>query len=337
MVEGGLPPSPQADDAAADEELTEDDVSTKEPPSNSDEQETGFNRRALALIVIATVSILGLIALAGYQMNWFAHTVGEPPSGEASPTEPVAQLADSEVDSGPNEEQDSPDADNFAGEGADTEEAAVAPSPTPPRQVDPVWNDVTPHDWSTKVLRYFYPYVRRANRADLLQAARQGDSNAQTLAAIGYHTGTIGSVDHGLEVRDFLRPACSSGQGRACTLLAVHYRAGWGVSRSNANAATFYGRGCQLGNQMGCHYEAMRYYQGEGVTQDVPRALRTFTRTCDLGVGYSCWILAMAHAQGAGVEQNMTLARQYYERSRELETPDQSPPFDEVFRPVPAQ
>jgi len=217
----------------------------------------------------------------------------------------------------------------------DNEQTGLSTEQT--RQVDAVWDDISAHEWSTKVLRYFYPFVRRANRSDLLRAAKNGNRNARSLAAIGYHSGDLGKVDHGLEIRQYLRPACAAGEGRACTLLGVHYRANWGVERSNATAANFYGQGCRLGNQMGCHYEAVRYYRGEGVAQDIPRAIATFRRTCDAGVAYSCWYLAVSHAQGASVEQNMDLARQYYERSRQLEKPDTSPPFDQVFRPVPAQ
>lgn len=222
--------------------------------------------------------------------------------------------------------------------GPDEKAAQEASPPPTPKQVNPVWDKITDFDWSTKVLRYFYPYVRQSNRADLLEAARQGNSNAQTLAAIGYHVGIMGNGNHETELTQFLEPACRAGQGRACTLAAVHYRrSNMGVPKNNATAASYYGQGCQKGSAMGCHYEGVRYYYGEGVPQDITKALDIFRRSCQRGVGYSCWYLAASYAQGASVPQDMNQARIYYNRARELVKPDSYAPFEQAFRVNQAQ
>lgn len=213
---------------------------------------------------------------------------------------------------------------------AESEPAVTAPKPT--RQVNRVWDEISQAEWSTKVLRYFYPLISRSNRTDLLNAAAAGNANAQTLAGIGFYTGRLGRPDYSKSLTQYLRPACDAGQGRACALIAAHYRFGRGVPASDTTAAQFYARGCQFGNQIGCHYEAVRVYYGQGVPQNIPQALQTFERTCDAGVSYSCYLLALSYLQGASVEQNTDTARRYYERSRVLEAPDRSPPFDEAFR-----
>ncbi|MEL7197915.1 MAG: tetratricopeptide repeat protein [Pseudomonadota bacterium] len=214
----------------------------------------------------------------------------------------------------------------------EAEDEPVAATPEPPRQINRVWDEISQAEWSTRVLRYFYPFISRSNRTDLMNAAAAGNANAQTLAGIGFYTGRLGRPDYSKSLTQYLRPACDAGQGRACALIAVHYRLGRGVPANDTTAARFYARGCQFGNQIGCHYEAVRVYYGQGVPQNIPRALQTFERTCDAGVSYSCYLLALSYLQGASVEQNIETARRYYERSRVLEAPDRSPPFDEAFR-----
>ncbi len=200
------------------------------------------------------------------------------------------------------------------------------------RTVNPVWDEITQFAWSTKVLAYFYPYIGRSNTVDLRNAARQGNVNAQTLAVIGMHTGRLGRVDHKREVDEFLLPACSNGQGRACALLAVHYSKGFGIPQNEQTALSYYKRSCKLGALYGCYYEAERYFfTGTGVTQNIPKAIKTYKETCELGVGRSCLRMARVHVLGFGVDKDINLARQYYDRFRITERPLKTPLFDDVF------
>lgn len=291
------------------------------PSEDLSSEKEGSSRRLVILGSLVALLLASVAVIAAVNPNIFELSSTDDSTATEPPPSGLAlngNSTETEVDSEDENIVDAGDDDAVAPE-ADTGLAVAAPEPT--RQINPVWNNITGFAWSTKELNYFYPTLRSANRSDLLEAARQGNTAAQTLTAVGYHSGRLGQTDHGLEIREYLRPACANGQGRACTLLGVHYRAGWGVPKDNARAAEFYSKGCRLGNLTGCHYEGVRYLNGEGVAQDLPRAIATFQNTCELGVAYSCYFLSAMYGQGMGVEQNLQRAGQYEERYQRLRTP----------------
>jgi hypothetical protein len=280
---------------------------------------------------LAAFLLLGAVVIAAVNPGIFrpSSQEDETASEELSPN--LATNDDAVIPEETNEDQSVDKAEDAESKETEAEDESVADAPETRRQINRVWDEISQAEWSTKVLRYFYPFISRSNRTDLLNAAAAGNANAQTLAGIGFYTGRLGRPDYSKSLTQYLRPACDAGQGRACALIAVHYRSGRGVPANDTKTAQFYARGCQFGNQIGCHYEAVRVYYGQGVPQNIPQALQTFERTCDSGVSYSCYFLALSYLQGASVEQNTDTARRYYERSRVLEAPDRSPPFDEAF------
>jgi len=302
-------------------------------PIEDEPKEDKSNKRKMVLVGSLIALLLGSVAVtAAVIPAFFEMSLGDDETAAQPAPSNLAVSGDPEVpDEASNDESANITEDAEPTE-VETESEPPAPSPEVPRQINRIWDEISAASWSTKVLRYLYPFISRSNKKDLLNAAAAGNPNAQTLAGIGYYTGRLGGPDYGKSLTQYLRPACNAGQGRACALVAVHYRFGRGVPANNTTAAQFYARGCQLGNQIGCHYEAVRFYNGEGVPRNIPKALQTFGRTCDAGVSYSCYLLALSYLQGAGVEQNIDAARDFYERSRILEAPDRSPPFDERFR-----
>ena len=282
----------------------------------------------VAILLIFGVAIIGGIAYFGGDV--FNAPKAETEITDKSPTQAgtatTAIPKDDEVEIGDASEKEaekSPVIQNMT----DTK-----PTPAPKRStVDPVWNKITDNEWSKMTLEYFYSFVSRSNKQDLLNAASSGNADAQTLAGIGYHKGLLGKIDHGLELRKYLEPACRSGQGRACTLIGVHYRFGWGYPANNTTAASFYSKGCRLGNSAGCNYEAVRYDLGQGVPQDVGRAVSTHQKNCDAGMGYSCINLAEAYIYGRGVKQNIPRARELWTKGQKLILPSTYPDIDQVY------
>lgn len=317
--------------------MEEEKPEVENAPIERDDTPPNRNRRPLIIASVTLIALLGLIGLIVLAQNFYSSgesenleqfVGGEPPAGSDDGAAAPDDGTETSTASG---EADPEETDETAPEIAEA-------TPSPPRQINAVWDQISDRDWSTKPLSYFYPYVRRANQADLLSAAANGNADAQTLAGIGYHVGLLGKVDHGLELRRYLQPACNSGQGRACTLLGVHYRSNrMGVTFNNQTAASYYQQGCRLGNQTGCNYAAVRSSFGEGVPQDLEGAASTFRQSCDGGSGYGCFNLAEAYVFGRGVPQDIARARELWAQGQRLISPAQYPDFDQAFIISPSQ
>lgn len=301
-------------------------------------KQSKFNKK-IAIICIAILLLIGVISAGVSLMNIlydkYGTAVQKKPEAVIEDSNP-ALSNDIETSQSKSSEQSKLDENKDEPQNASNNEKNISDVHSKEqsnltRAVNPVWDEITQFAWSTKVLAYIYPYLNRSNKVDLRNAAKKGNINAQTLAAIGMHTGRLGNVDHKGELDDFLLPACSNGHGRACALVAVHYSKGFGVPKNEQTALSYYKRSCTLGALYGCYYEAERYFTGFGVQQNIPRAIKTYKETCELGVGRSCWRMAYAHVLGFGADKDIDLARRYYDRSRLLEKPLKTPFFEDAF------
>ncbi|CAM3739407.1 tetratricopeptide repeat protein [Litorimonas haliclonae] len=194
------------------------------------------------------------------------------------------------------------------------------------------WGEISKTDWSNKHLKYFYKYIQSSDQSALLSAAENGNSNAMTLYAIGKHSGLILPRDHGVELSQFLRPACEDGHGRACSLIGVHYRRGWGVKKSDEQAVTYFDKSCTLGNGLGCNYLGSRYLMGEGVPQDIEKALAIFKEQCGLDTSSSCSNLAWFFYKSGLVSRDLEKAQHYYNRYCDIILPERCNSIETAFR-----
>lgn len=339
-------PEPEPESEPEPEPEREPDLVVVEPQSESDDDSrpstsrdadiSNEPRRKLSAITLGIVAValllvagLSLYALGIFEIPKFASTenVALSESGE-SPNiaikEPLPPEEETQID-------DTPEGTEETAEEITEKELAQETSPPPaPKIVNPVWDQIPSDTWSALPLGSFRAWVQRANRSDLLQAARSGNRNAQTLAGMGYHLGVFGSTNHSVGLRDYLRPACDAGQGRACALVGAHYgQRNMGVSQNMATARSFYAKSCQLGNHMGCYLEGTRLLSGFAGDSDPARGYRQLGRSCDAGIAGACAFAIVGYSKGTLIEPNLELAKRYYLKAQRLGDPLSQKPFEQ--------
>ena len=85
------------------------------------------------------------------------------------------------------------------------------------------------------------------------------------------------------------RPACDSGDGESCFVLASLYHGGGGVPRDYGRAVSLFRKSCEDGWPRGCGGLGECYKAGRGVTADPVHAAALFERACRGGIAASCF------------------------------------------------
>jgi len=84
-------------------------------------------------------------------------------------------------------------------------------------------------------------------------------------------------------------PACNSGDGESCFILASLYHAGGGVPKDFARSVALFRQSCENGWARGCGGLAECYRAGQGTSADAQEAIRYFETACRGGVAASCF------------------------------------------------
>lgn len=129
-----------------------------------------------------------------------------------------------------------------------------------------------------------------------------------TLALVGLWAAPAASQ----EAEALYRGACDGGEVSACSVLALMFETGQGVTRDLARAAELYGQACQLGDMEACTILGSMYHSGQGVARDMARAVSLHEQACDGGELTGCEALGLLHETGAGVLQDFTRAATLY-------------------------
>jgi hypothetical protein len=173
------------------------------------------------------------------------------------------------------------------------------------------------HDPSQNT-KEFRPGLAEFDR--LLQAAEDGDAQAQVLVGVRYETAEQVTRDYNLAARYYQRAAAqgnSSGQYYYGRLL----RYGWGVPQDLEGAVRFYQLSADQGNPFGQNNLGVMYENGLGVTRDLARAAEYYKQAADQSdhVGQNNYgrMLKLGH----GVRKNLGEAARYFKLSADQNNP----------------
>ena len=114
------------------------------------------------------------------------------------------------------------------------------------------------------------------------------------------------------EAEALYRGACAQGDASACSILALMFETGEGVTRNLAGAAELYRRACDLDDMEACTILGSMNHRGEGVPRDLARAVSLHERACEGGEPIGCESLGLMYEEGTGVIEDLTRAADSY-------------------------
>jgi uncharacterized protein len=87
---------------------------------------------------------------------------------------------------------------------------------------------------------------------------------------------------------EIAKPACESGDSRACTLLGEMYEHGQGLATDRAQATTLYRKACDSGDADGCTGLGVMYETAEGAATNFNQVIPLFRKGCEGGNALGC-------------------------------------------------
>ena len=89
--------------------------------------------------------------------------------------------------------------------------------------------------------------------------------------------------------KKYFKTGCSKGDMRACSMLSLFYRSGWGGSKDYYKAVKYAKLTCNRGNTRGCLELALAYLKGwGGVQKNKVKSLSMYKSMCKKGVETAC-------------------------------------------------
>lgn len=120
-----------------------------------------------------------------------------------------------------------------------------------------------------------------------LQAAEQGDADAQYNLSVMYYNGQGVRQDYAEAVK-WLRQAAEQGRASAQYSLGNMYRLGYGVRQDYAEAVKWYRLAVEQGDAQAQHNLGVMYENGHGVRQDLALAQEWLGKACQNGYQKGC-------------------------------------------------
>lgn len=159
-------------------------------------------------------------------------------------------------------------------------------------------------------------FVHAQDSNTLIQAARDGDPNAQFELASRYAKGQGLPLD--MEQSIFwLEKSAAQDHVLAQMGLALAYSSGTGVPKSMEKALAWWERAADQGQYSAMYNAALMHRQGIGTPKNPQKAVKWLEKAADLGLGAAQNMLGDMYYQGEGVRQSTKKAVKWYEKAAE--------------------
>ena len=145
-------------------------------------------------------------------------------------------------------------------------------------------------------------------------AAKQGDADAQHNLGYMYYNGEGVIQDCG-EAAMWYRLAAKQGNASAQRNLGLMYHRGYGVVQDYEEAARWYQKAAEQGDASAQLRLGYMYYSGEGVTKDYGEAAMWFRLAAKQGNASAQYNLGLMYYRGDGVTQDYEEAVRWYQKA----------------------
>lgn len=123
-------------------------------------------------------------------------------------------------------------------------------------------------------------------------------------------TGKVRLIDKETKFRLYLQ-AAQQGDEEAQTLVGCMYMSGEGVRRDFTEAATWFRKAAEQGNEDAQYNLGGLYANGQGVTRNEAEAAKWYRRAAEQGCADAQYDLGLLYAGGTGVPQDNVLAHMF--------------------------
>ena len=152
--------------------------------------------------------------------------------------------------------------------------------------------------------------IAKMSVKELMQAAEEGDANAQT--QLGIVATQAGYPDQAVT---WYRMAADQGVADAQFLLGALYMGGQGVAEDPVESAKWWREAADQGHANAQALLGSSYAQGRGVPEDMVQAARWYRKAAEQGVAIAQAKLGNMYLNGSGVVQDYTESAKWYRKS----------------------
>jgi len=184
---------------------------------------------------------------------------------------------------------------------------------------DGPWSQITRKQWATSdTTQEFESVLRITNLQDLLRAARGGNANAQSLAAIAVDLGELPDVSHEEALNSFLNPSCNTKHIYACFLLAEFYDREIVGDKNKSDYFRYHNLACNYGNLVSCTRTGLDHYYRTDRPRNGKQGLNLLDTACNGEYAPACIQLGEIFKGDEYTQQNADKSAGYFAKACEL-------------------
>ena len=193
------------------------------------------------------------------------------------------------------------------------------------REIDEAWSCM-PHPTMEK----FEPHVVAQNQITssviekMLQAAEQGNAEAQYQIGESYYFGKNGVTEDHAKAVEWFRKAANNGHPKALLRLGVCYEDGCGAEQNDNKAKELYVQAvpglqtlAEQGDSDAQNYLGDCYYFGNGVPKDMSKAVEWFCKAAEQGNSDAQCNFGYCYFNGEGIAKDYAKAVEWYCKAAE--------------------
>lgn len=146
--------------------------------------------------------------------------------------------------------------------------------------------------------------------SDYMEAAQQGDAQAQVKLGEFYYLGKGGVEENSAEAFKWFSKSAEQNNGEAFYYLGNCYLFGSGVAKNIDEALKMYNKAVELKYGHAAYMVGDMYKEGRGLPKDLDEAIRWFKKGADLGDGFSKYELKKYSSEPEEIQKNSTVTKQ---------------------------
>ena len=174
-------------------------------------------------------------------------------------------------------------------------------------------------DWK-KGVRCFQEEDYDCTLEEITPLAHRGNMEAQNLLGDMYYNG-YGVTKNDSQAVSWYQKAASQGYADSQVNLGFAYKKGQGIDKDYILSAKWYRKAAEQGHNYGQYNLGVSYEFGEGVPKSEEKAVKWYRKAAEQGLAHAQVNLATLYRQGRGTEENHGWAIHWYARAARQGSP----------------